>query len=115
MSLGERFARSVLIADDGLGDTPIDVQALIVPKDGPFGLRGIIGRAFVLEHGIVDQRREAVGKTGRDVEHPEVTIIQANGHVLSESGALRSAVQTNVQHGPVGYADQFRLRVRVYL
>ena len=70
----------------GGGDAPVDSECGVVPRDGAFGVGGVIVVALVLEERNGAQYRKAVCEAARDEELTFVLRRQLHGHVAAESG-----------------------------
>ena len=108
--LEERMA-GIFVAEDafGFGNLPVDAQGRIRQEDASVGFGMVEFVAFVGEDGLLAQHAEAVGKPLGDIELQVVVLVEFNGKMLSEGGAVFTQIYCHIEYASVGTTDEFGL------
>ena len=111
--LEERMA-GIFVAEDafGFGNLPVDAQGRIRQEDASVGFGMVELIAFVREDGLLAQHAEAVGKPLGDIELQVVVLVEFNGKMLSEGGAVFTQIYCHIEYASVGTTDEFGLGIR---
>ena len=77
-------------------DSPVDGKVGVVPGNGSFAFRMVEIVAFVLEHSILREYHESMGKAMRYEKHQMIVGGQLTRYALAISGGVTSNVNGNV-------------------
>ena len=107
----------VLFGEDDLvcRDVPVDAEVGVVPGDGAFALRVVVGVAFVLKHSVLRKYCESVCESFRDEKLTVVVFREFDSDVFSVGRRAFADVDCDVEDTAFDDAHEFGLGVGWFL
>ena len=97
------------------GEAPVYVDVRVVPCDGAFALRSVVGVAFVLKHSVLRKYCESVCESFRDEKLTVVVFCEFNCNVFSVGRRAFADVDCDVEDTAFDYAYELCLGVWRFL
>ena len=106
---GELGGAFVALAEQRVGDLPVDPDVGVVPGDAGLGQRVVVAGEQVGDVGDVAEHGEAVAEADRDEELAVLLVVEDVGLPLAVGGRVAAQVDGDVEDRPARAADQLRL------